>query len=408
MKKLLSLFLILAFTFSVAGCAKPEVDPTDDTGGDSLLDNNTLTFAINSFAYTSAPLVLDADQNGCYSPLSYYLALAMATQGATGETRAQLDALLATASISDFSVQDYMDLLTDLSRQETDNTLLLANSVWVSDRYTINENYQLLLQSGFNAEAFNIDFTLPDAGNQIERWIKDATEGYLSPTLDLDPDTAMALINTLYLNQAWRSTFEEDNTYQDNFFLANGDTVIGDFMQQTFYSSYYSGEGYNAITADLQGGTMYFVLPDESSSITDLSSDPAVLAAIINDAYEYTEIDFHLPKFAFENEFDLTETLEQLGAGRATSDNAEFDNLCEDDIALKISSIFQQTKIGVDENGVEAAAATEVIIAPTSAPPADEPVEFILNRPFLFFITAPTSSGNDVILFVGVVNNPAV
>jgi serpin B len=73
------------------------------------------------------------------------------------------------------------------------------------------------------------------------------------------------------------------------------------------------------------------------------------------------------------------------------------------DDGLFISSARQLARISIDEDGVEAAAYTEISMDATSAI-VDEPrpVELIFDRPFLFFIEY-----QGVILFTGVVQNPA-
>ena len=56
-----------------------------------------------------------------------------------------------------------------------------------------------------------------------------------------------------------------------------------------------------------------------------------------------------------------------------------------------------------DENGTEAAAATAVMMA-GSAPNEDNPIDFTIDHPFIFFVMDITGS----ILFAGRVMNPAV
>ncbi|MGB8251635.1 MAG: serpin family protein, partial [Anaerolineaceae bacterium] len=70
---------------------------------------------------------------------------------------------------------------------------------------------------------------------------------------------------------------------------------------------------------------------------------------------------------------------------------------------LYVSDILHKAFVVVDEAGTEAAAATVVIVGTTSMP-VDQPLEFRVDRPFLFVIRdIPTGT----ILFVGRVMNPA-
>jgi serpin B len=75
-------------------------------------------------------------------------------------------------------------------------------------------------------------------------------------------------------------------------------------------------------------------------------------------------------------------------------------------VPLFIADVIHAANIDVDENGTEAAAATAVMMAPTSMPmaPKSEPILFTADRPFVFIISHTTSGE---VLFAGIVNNPA-
>jgi len=85
------------------------------------------------------------------------------------------------------------------------------------------------------------------------------------------------------------------------------------------------------------------------------------------------------------------------------SDSAGFSGIADTSKSkegLKITDVFHKAFIAVDEEGTEAAAATAVVVAPTSAPPT---AEAHIDRPFLFLIRDQTT-GN--ILFMGRVVDP--
>jgi len=70
---------------------------------------------------------------------------------------------------------------------------------------------------------------------------------------------------------------------------------------------------------------------------------------------------------------------------------------------LLISDAIHKAFVQVDESGTEAAAATAVIMAPTSAPPS-QPVQVTIDRPFLFLIRDIKTGA---VLFTGRVMNPS-
>ena len=68
-----------------------------------------------------------------------------------------------------------------------------------------------------------------------------------------------------------------------------------------------------------------------------------------------------------------------------------------DEIAL--SSAEHAARVKIDEEGVEAAAFTVMMTGATSVI-EDEPIDFTVDRPFVFIITSP----DNVVLFAGLVN----
>ncbi len=116
-----------------------------------------------------------------------------------------------------------------------------------------------------------------------------------------------------------------------------------------------------------------------------------------------------LPKFSFTTPtFSLAAALKAMGMPDAFDGAAaDFTPMCPslpDGGRLYISDVLQKAMIGVEENGVEAAAATAVIVDRASiALPPPTPVPMVVNRPFLIsIIDAPTGA----VLFLGHVDDP--
>ena len=83
------------------------------------------------------------------------------------------------------------------------------------------------------------------------------------------------------------------------------------------------------------------------------------------------------------------------------TDLAEFPDIS--DRSLQVSKVIQETHIGLDEQGVEGAAYTVVMMMETAAPLVpEEPVEMRLDRPFIYGIRSGTGGW----LFLGVVRDP--
>jgi serpin B len=91
-----------------------------------------------------------------------------------------------------------------------------------------------------------------------------------------------------------------------------------------------------------------------------------------------------------------------LGMPAAFSDGADFTGISTAE-PLHIANVIHQANITVDEEGTEAAAATAVVIGATSAP-VDPPIEFVVDRPFVF---ALRHLGTTATLFLGRVTDPS-
>ena len=105
-----------------------------------------------------------------------------------------------------------------------------------------------------------------------------------------------------------------------------------------------------------------------------------------------------MPKFSFDSEFNLRQTLIEMGMPVAFSGGADFSGIAEG--GGFISGVYHDSFIAVDEKGTEAGAATAVTIARGAS---GGPVEFTLDRPFILFIRDIETG---TILFVGRVLNP--
>ena len=145
---------------------------------------------------------------------------------------------------------------------------------------------------------------------------------------------------------------------------------------------------------------MTFYLPDEGVDVYELVSDADVLDQILNGDIEYTsgQVIWKVPKFSYGSELSLAGMLRTLGMEEAFSENADFSGI-SDDGPLFISTVKQNAHLGIDEEGVEGAAFTEIVYC-GAAMPTDK-AEMILDRPFLY-----TVKNNGQILFVGICDNP--
>ena len=413
MKRLISILfaalLLCACTVNSRPTA-PLTEPTEQTEAPEPLPDFPIPEIAGyaGFSDVLAAKLLDGTRNKNLSPISLYLALAMTAEGAKGETQADMLKLLGCSSPEELrGICGAM--LETLSFDTEDSTIEIADSIWMADRngtLTFREDYLKALADVYRSEANAVDFANAETGRQIAAWITEHTRGKIKISEDamqFSPETVAVLINTIYLKAAWLDPFYESATEAGTFFGVDGETAADYMNRKDAGATIVKGDGFLRYSLPLFGvGRMTFILPDEGTALADLLGTPEKLHTLLYDGEELrADVLVKLPKFRFQDRFDLNEPLKALGIGIAFSDAADFSGMC--DRFASISSVLQESFIGVDEKGVEAAAYTMVAVNGACALPEDLPeIEFYLTRPFLYVI----ESRDGTVLFIGTVTAP--
>ncbi|MEA4846937.1 MAG: serpin family protein [Clostridiaceae bacterium] len=428
MKRLITILLTTVMLFDLTACSQSvkmtgvntvaaPVYPKgiafeDSDAGRELRENNPVNentvIAVNQFSYdTSAQVLKESETNGCYSPLSLYYALALAAAGAEGSTRDELLTLLGAEDAAGLSEQ-FGNLYRLLYTDNKISRLKIANSLWLDNeidgqQISFKESFIKNATEHFYASLFAADFADGNTGKAMGQWISDNTKGTLTPEFKTNAEQIMSILNTVYFYDQWVDRFNTENTKEDAFYLESGQEVACDFMNMTYGSHGFSrGDGYTRSSLGLkENGSMIFILPDEGVAVADLLSSPQQLEEIFTQGEAKNgEVVWSVPKFGYGSSFDLVDTLKALGVTSAFSlDSADFSGMT--DAPAFISGVKQETHISIDENGVEASAFTKIDYAGEAMP--KDKAEMILNRPFIYGITA----SNGALLFVGICMNPA-
>ena len=286
------------------------------------------------------------------------------------------------------------------------STIQLGNSLWISDQLNIFQEYQKLAGENFFASSYGVDFGSPDTGKKMGEWISQKTRGVLSPRLEPDPATLLAILNTLYFYGGWAEPFSGEMTQEDAFYLEEGGQVVVPYLNRTqMEGAFKRGEGYTLSYLGTDNNCrMMFLLPDEDRTVGEFLESQERLG----EALEVKEEDWvsgkvvwKVPKFDFGSSYQLKDTLKAMGMERMFGEQAEFGGISPD--PLMVSDVIQETHIGVDENGVEGAAYTMMTLARGAMIQNEEMAEMILDRPFLFGIRDDT---HGTWLFLGVCRNP--
>jgi serpin B len=384
----------------------------NDIGTINIDENSSVTAANNAFGFNLMKNLINKDKNKnmVISPLSVSTILAMTQNGADNETKQEMINCLGLKDVSDKDVNEqYYSLLEYFNNLKFTN-LKAANSIWVNKEINLNNDFKNTTNKYYSSQINSEDFTNPNTVNKINQWVDESTNGQIKKIIDnIGKDDDAVLINSLYFKGRWRDEFSPFNTKKEEFTLKNGEKINVDNMEARGHVDYLKGNNFQAISLPYNDGIeMDMFLPDQSvnidnfiSGITKENFDKCI------GSFKSTDVVQQIPKFKMEYDTDLKDTLEALGIKQAFDINkanfTKFESNVPSDKSIYIGKIEHKACISVDEHGTEAAAITAEIMNGSSAP-ADNPIEFKVNRPFLFAIR---DSKTGVILFMGKVENPS-
>ena len=372
---------------------------TENEVSDSFLSG------VRQFSADTASRLLNGSENACYSPASLYFALSLSAAGARGNTQTQLRRLLGAkdaASLTADCARLYRLLYTD----NAIGTLKIANALWMTNAQNgqpvaFETAFCDTASRDFYASLYTADLTAPATRTAMANWVRDNTGGKITPEIQTDPDSLLFLMNAIYLKDEWIDRFDAAQNTVEPFHCADGTERNATFMHRTMLGGFIRGEGYTSASLGLKNcGGMTFVLPDKTTDLRSLLQADT-LSEILSGGKESGRRCGHIywmaPKFSYGTNLDLRAALQAAGVTDLfDASRADLSGATQQKPAF-LAAVRQQTYSGIDENGVEAAAYTELGYASSSAMPEDE-AYMTLDRPFLYILTAQ----NGTPLFIGV------
>ena len=380
------------------------ISPAAVTGkeaDDAFIQSQT-EFALKIFQAAAAET---GEENALVSPLSVMLALSMTANGADGETRAEMEAVLGM-SIGDLNryLYSYVNQLSSTDSAK----LAIANSIWFRDqegRLQVQRDFLQTNADYYRAAAYAAPFdssTLEDINN----WVGENTDGLIDKILDeINENTVLYLINALVFDAKWESP------YKDNTMIYNGTFTAWDGQKQSVTmmhqqeSGYLQDENATGFVKNYEGGAYKFValLPNEGVSLEEYvqsltAEDVISLLQNVEDA----SVNATIPQFSYDYGIHLNDILKELGMVSAFSGStADFSKMAASSQGnIYIGDVLHKTCITVDTHGTKAAAVTKVEMMDESMPMY--PYTVRLDRPFLYMIVDSTTN---LPIFIGTVNS---
>lgn len=343
------------------------------------------------------------EENPAWSPINAYIALALAAELAGGETRETVLDALGVADVK--TLRESVSAIWEyICRDDGKEICTLANSLWLQKGLEFEPQVMDDMAYHYYTSIYQGKLN----GKDIQNWVQNQTGGMFSQRMDpvvLPDDALLVLASTIHFQSQWQDKFNAGNNQTLPFHAPGGDVTATYLHREEAQMHYYWGPDFGAVELSLKhGSSMWFFLPDEDKTVEDVLRNGDYMDTVLgNGESKYMKVNLSVPKFDVTSSADLMPAFEKMGLGGLFDPDAcDLSTAFPGGDPLFFTGVQQQTRVTVDEEGVTAAS---YILLPGegAAPPPEEIIDFVLDRPFVYVIT----SYDGVPLFTGVVHDPA-
>ncbi len=436
MKKIVSLALVLSLCLSLMSCFDAEYEkdmlaPAAEKISVSYNDARAEDYVqfIDKLERFAAKLTYEIcfdsemQTNICISPVSVYMALALATECSGGETREEM---LRAVGVGYEEVRDFTKYLYAFSNREFYYTDMLenkrvsafeelSNSIWADDGVELHRSGIDNLAQNFNCDLFRVDFMSSNASRAINAYIKDKTHGVIDAGLDLSPETLITLINTFYLKEIWNAFGDELRFADDVYDFRNADgSVKKTFLLRGYYfnGKAYEGDGFTSFfTRTNHGFDIKFILPSEGRTLDEVFTPENIYTVNNFTDWGYKDDENMLlhhtrvlfPEYKADYDGDIADILREDFGIESLFDikRCDFSGITDAEIACE--GVIHKCSIDVNARGIEGAAVTVIPGAGAAGPGPYTDVyhDYAVDGAFGFILT----DAYGVVLFSGVINS---
>lgn len=348
-----------------------------------------------------------------FSPVSLAAVLALTLDGAGGSTAAELRAALGLEDLPLAEVnRSWANLIGFINGTERSEGAV-ANSLWLTGGASVLPGFATTAADAFAAEVRTLPENPEEARLEVNQWVTAHTGGRITDLLQaLDPDTRILLVNTVYAKVGW-DQFDEADSRDAPFTLSDRTKVTVPTMFGQSWETVLVTDSYDALALRTHDRlSLWVFLPKGGASpesvavalrqqIRDAEGSPYGLLS--DPEHEvWAEVDLQLPRFRIEHRCDdLVGDLQDLGVHALFDAGLADLSALSDMRPLAINQVVQKAMIDVNEQGIEAAAASAEEMSGAVSP--DRKLDFHVNRPFLAVLTQDNA---DVPLFMAIVRDP--
>jgi serine protease inhibitor len=400
--------LILSFGMNICPAAPDDAKGLPRAQSSRLPQAETDADRTNLFGISLLVKLMAAgsEENIVISPFSLELALGMVYAGCSGTSADELSRIVGFSPKTD-SQEILFPGMKPSSAFPPGITLKVANSLWCDRSARLQPTFEAKVKDLFDPQVKSVDLETADTMRAINDWVAKATENRITDLILQPPKPPLVLIDAVYFKGAWEHPFSATQDSPTQFNRERGGPCQVTMMKRGLSAPYLETDDFQAVKLPYIGGglEMLLVLPARAAGLsTVLEKLSRGSWKQTNDKFSEASGTISLPRFKATFRDSLVSPLTQLGIRAIFEPSKDFAPMFEDPRKFYVSNIIQQTYLRVDENGSEAAAATEVqIVASAMRRLTVKPFNLVFDHPFLFAIIDDQSGQ---LIFAGVLRDP--
>jgi len=400
----------------------------------SALQDAMEKFTQSIYIYMKDYTTNEENPNFVFSPLSIHSALSMLFLGTKegSQTMEELAQAMSVIENREIITEGYKNIV---KRYFEESNFLFGNNIWVKKGFELKPEFYKAVWEGLNTGVDVIDFGSKDSVNIVNSWISDNTGGKIKELVkEFSSDTSIFLANALYFKEQWRVPFEDEDfrtgePLKENFTTPNGVIRVPMIQQISSETGYKVVKIKNRTVAEViiipyknPLFEMQIILPTNLKNFNILESAlnrneerdfPAHSKGSFQLFSDQTRTDppdvvddiyLKMPTFNVRTDTDASKPLQELGAKKVFTTEAELDELATGSgEPLYVSSVSHTAVIEVTKEGTEGAAATGIEIVLLSAS-FGEQKSIVVDRPFIFVVQ---DRENKLPVLVGRITDPS-
>jgi serpin B len=371
-----------------------------------------LAESINRFGLDLCALLRERPGTLFFSPLSIASGFAAARAGARGATAEQIAAVMKFPPRQQELDEEFLLLLDSLGILEGRRgyTVRMVTALGVAGGSGHQPAFRDLLARNYLGLTDEYDFaaSAEAARESMNSWAAERTHGKVRELFEsgsVHAGTQLALASGIYFKAQWLSHFLRSKTRDGDFQVTPDYRVSVPFMFQEERFNFVETDLFDAVELpylSFDYSLLIFVpraLGGMEEFERQLSLDSLAKWGL---EFRARQVSVALPRLRLEAIFDLRRVLGDLGLRSAFEEDADFSGV-SGGTGLKLSCAVHRAILEVNEEGKEAAAATNppLMMSPFVQPV--EPASLRADRPFFLLIR---HNATGALLFLARVTNP--